>query len=97
MNQADYDRMHDLMDQRGVLIGIFSMRLTASEEAASLVALNAWDEVHGDELNDLIVEAMEVDQQEYDESMDGDHESALASAGWGTDEDYGLFDNDMEW
>ncbi len=25
----------------------------------------------------------------YDESMDGDHESALASAGWGVDESYG--------
>lgn len=25
----------------------------------------------------------------YDDSMDGDHESALASAGFGTDEDYG--------
>ena len=25
----------------------------------------------------------------YDDSMDGDAESALASAGWGTDEDYG--------
>jgi len=27
----------------------------------------------------------------YDDSMDGDHESALASAGWGTDEDYGYY------
>lgn len=26
----------------------------------------------------------------FDDSMDGDHESALASAGFGTDEDYGL-------
>jgi len=26
---------------------------------------------------------------DLDDSMDGDHESALASAGWGTDEDYG--------
>lgn len=26
-----------------------------------------------------------------DDSMDGDHASALASAGWGTDEDYGSF------
>ena len=26
---------------------------------------------------------------EPDESMDGDHASALASCGWGTDEDYG--------
>ena len=27
--------------------------------------------------------------KDVDESMDGDHASALASAGWGTDEDYG--------
>jgi|LakMenE01Jun11ns_1017448.scaffolds.fasta_scaffold7700302_1 hypothetical protein len=26
---------------------------------------------------------------DYDDSMDGDHDSAMASAGWGTDEDYG--------
>jgi len=28
---------------------------------------------------------------DFDDSMDGDHESALASAGFGTDEDYGSF------
>lgn len=27
--------------------------------------------------------------ESYDDSQDGDHQSALASAGWGTDEDYG--------
>ena len=27
-----------------------------------------------------------------DDPMDGDHASALASCGWGTDEDYGCFD-----
>jgi len=27
-----------------------------------------------------------------DDPMDGDHASALASVGWGTDEDYGCFD-----
>ena len=27
----------------------------------------------------------------FDDSMDGDHETALASAGWGTDEDYGYY------
>ena len=26
-----------------------------------------------------------------DDSMDGDHDSAMASAGWGTDEDYGHY------
>jgi hypothetical protein len=30
----------------------------------------------------------------YDDSMDGDHASALASAGFGTDEDYGCFGGD---
>lgn len=29
------------------------------------------------------------DEWDYDDSMDGDAASALASAGWGTDEDYG--------
>lgn len=35
-------------------------------------------------------EALEedADLDAYEDSMDGDHESALASAGWGTDEDY---------
>lgn len=33
------------------------------------------------------------DSEELDESMDGDHESALASAGFGTDEDYGGCDD----
>lgn len=32
----------------------------------------------------------------FDDSMDGDHESALASVGWGTDEDYGTFDGGDE-
>lgn len=28
---------------------------------------------------------------DVDESMDGDHDSAMASAGFGTDEDYGYY------
>lgn len=31
------------------------------------------------------------DDDSYDEYMDGDAASALASAGWGTDEDYGYY------
>jgi hypothetical protein len=29
--------------------------------------------------------------------MDGDAESALASAGWGTDEDYGYYGEDLDY
>ena len=40
-----------------------------------------------------ILEADEVGDL-YDDSMDGDFDSAMASAGLGTDEDYGVFDYD---
>lgn len=36
------------------------------------------------------------DEDDYDDSMDGDHESALGSAGWGEDEYYGDYGGD-EW
>jgi len=29
----------------------------------------------------------------YDDSMDGDFDSAMSSAGFGTDEDYGMYDD----
>ena len=32
--------------------------------------------------------------EHYDESMDGDFDSAMASAGYGTDEDYGCYGAD---
>lgn len=31
------------------------------------------------------------DFYDYDDSMDGDHDSAMRDAGWGTDEDYGYY------
>lgn len=33
---------------------------------------------------------------DVDDSMDGDIESGLASAGWGTDEDYGYYGDDND-
>ncbi len=30
-------------------------------------------------------------EQEFDDGMDGDFDSAMASAGYGTDEDYGYY------
>jgi hypothetical protein len=34
------------------------------------------------------------EESEPDESMDGDFDSAMASAGFGTDEDYGYYGDD---
>ena len=39
---------------------------------------------------ELIANEM-AEQDSYDDSMDGDHDSAMASAGFGTDEDYGYY------
>ena len=54
-----------------------------------------------DDFEDFYGECMDTDLSDYeveddsfDDSMDGDAESALASAGWGTDEDYGYYGND---
>lgn len=37
------------------------------------------------------LESADRDTFDYDDSMDGDFDSAMASAGFGTDEDYGYY------
>lgn len=56
------------------------------------------------EFDDDVIQFVDRDGEwEIDDGMDGDHASALASAGWGTDEDYGdfgadeyVFDSDLD-
>jgi len=45
-----------------------------------------------DAIRDTILAAATPPEPDRGDPMDGDHESALASAGFGTDEDYGCFD-----
>lgn len=45
-------------------------------------------------VDDVWIEMMNYPQDACDDSMDGDNASALASAGWGTDEDYGFYDGE---
>lgn len=50
-----------------------------------------------EDYNDYYIEENEVeDDDDYDDSMDGDHESGLSSAGWGLDESYGGYENDID-
>jgi hypothetical protein len=46
------------------------------------------------ESDEVVEDYDDDDYYDYDDSMDGDHESALASCGWGTDEDYGYYGDD---
>ena len=43
------------------------------------------------EIDAAISQIIEDQDQAYNDDMDGDHASALASAGFGTDEDYGYY------
>ena len=56
-----------------------------------------------DDYDSFYEDDMEIDDHEdefdefddyYDDSMDGDHDSGMTSAGWGTDEDYGYYGED---
>jgi hypothetical protein len=38
----------------------------------------------------------QFDDSQYNESLDGDFDSGMASAGFGTDEDYGYFGENDE-
>lgn len=43
-------------------------------------------EINADDMEDMW-------DDDYDDMMDGDHDSAMTSCGWGTDEDYGHYED----
>jgi hypothetical protein len=49
------------------------------------------DDCSYDDHDDFYGESMDYD--DYNDDMDGDHDSAMTSAGWGTDEDYGHYED----
>lgn len=54
-----------------------------------------------DDCNDFYADNVDADDliqwdDDYDDSMDGDHDSAMTSCGWGTDEDYGYYGDDID-
>lgn len=60
-----------------------------------------YDEVDGlvditgyDHYEDDYADGWDDDDYDYDDAMDGDWDSGMASAGWGTDEDYGYYGED---
>ena len=62
---------------------------------------DALDRMYDDERQDDFGDGRDEDDHEFDDEpnddMDGDHESGLASAGFGTDEDYGDYGGDGDW
>ncbi len=52
------------------------------------------DDMNYDDYNDFNEMVEDRADDFYDDSMDGDHDSAMESVGWGTDEDYGYYGDD---
>ena len=60
----------------------------------ALLAEYLYDD-HKDFYGDVTSEDLENGWDDsYDDSMDGDHDSAMRDAGFGTDEDYGYYGED---
>jgi hypothetical protein len=59
------------------------------DEGYKAITVAAMLEVSIDLVHDVMV--MVEEGQDYDDSMDGDFDSGMASAGYGTDEDYGYY------
>lgn len=66
---------------------------TCSDEINSLAQLDAREQAEYDRwlAEQEAKDELEPQDDGPDESMDGDFDSAMASAGHGTDEDYGYF------
>ena len=45
----------------------------------------------------FLLDGYEQDYDDYDDSMDGDWDSGMAAAGYGTNEDYGDYGGGMDW
>jgi hypothetical protein len=91
-----YERFDDMLDESGpvVIAGIEfspSIILKEMDPIAYDTGFNDYMDACDIDTDDLL----EDEDSDFDDSMDGDFDSAMASAGYGTDEDYGYYgDND---
>jgi hypothetical protein len=54
------------------------------------------DDMNYDDYNDFHGVEDENEWEDFDDSMDGDFDSAMRDAGFGTDEDYGHYGDDID-
>lgn len=83
----------------GFRAGFDSRPASSNPYPSSSPSFEDWDEGHADATVENEAYIADCDADNYDESMDGDFDSGMASAGFGTDEDYGDYgyDDDGRW
>ena len=88
---AAYNRFDDMLNESGSVV-IGGIEFYPSDILKEMDPI-AYDTNFNDYMDSIGVDTddfLETDA-DYDESMDGDFDSAMASAGFGTDEDYGYY------
>jgi len=65
------------------------------EEMEQESRLYPWIDDQGQEWDVEIEDEDWNDDEDWDDEMDGDWDSGMSSAGWGTDEDYGYYGEDF--
>ena len=88
MEQA-YDAYNQMLDEAGpVMIGgieFYPSRILKEMDPI------AYDTGFNDYMDACGIDTDDLSDSDYDDSMDGDFDSGMASAGFGTDEDYGYY------
>ena len=91
-----YERFDDMLDESGPVV-IAGLEFSPSAILKEMDQI-AYDTGFNDYMDSMDIDTddlLEDEDSDFDDSMDGDFDSAMASAGYGTDEDYGYYgDND---
>ena len=91
-----YERFDDMLDESGPVI-IAGIEFSPSAILKEMDPI-AYDTNFNDDMDACDIDTddlLEDEDSDFDDSMDGDFDSGMASAGYGTDEDYGYSgDND---
>ena len=86
MEQA-YDAYNQMLDEAGPVV-VGGLEFSPSDILREMDTI-AYDTGVNDYMNSMDIDTDELSDSDYDDSMDGDFDSGMASAGYGTDEDYG--------
>ena len=91
-----YERFDDMLDESGpVIIAGIEFSPSAILKEMDPIAYRTYFNDYMDACDIDTDDLLEDEDSDFDDSMDGDFDSAMASAGYGTDEDYGYYgDND---
>jgi len=88
-----YERFDDMLDESGPVV-IAGLEFSPSAILKEMDPI-AYDTNFNDYMDSMDIDTDDLHLDFLYESMDGDFDSAMASAGYGTDEDYGYYgDND---